>query len=45
MNVFMHGTIAAGFGVLKSKFDKDVFRYTVFVKIIFLFRFYKIKFN
>jgi hypothetical protein len=24
MNVFMHGTIAAGFGVLKSKFDKDM---------------------
>ena len=24
MNVFMHGTIAAGFRVLKSKFDKDM---------------------
>ena len=24
MNIFMHGNIAAGFGVLKAKFDKDM---------------------
>tara|TARA_B100000768_G_scaffold136879_1_gene127853 strand:- start:314 stop:424 length:111 start_codon:yes stop_codon:yes gene_type:complete len=24
MNVFFHGTIAAGFGVLKAKFEKDM---------------------